>query len=170
MFLLSLLFSQAIAADFPLAAYREYEVRAKVLVMGKELGQKFGRGQDFDTALALQECDPLDRSYQKMFSELKSRREKAASTPEAQLISTWKWENPQNKTLADVLKQRLKDWPARARQELPCNDDPSLELVENLVTDSNAADDPPMTLCIRLVKAFRKSGECGKSRIPLPKS
>jgi len=169
--LLALLISlHSQAADFPMKAYREYEVRAKTLIMGKELKQRFGSGQDFDSAYALQACDPIDASYQKMFAELKKRREEAHLTSEQKLIAAWKWENPNNLPLADVLTARLREWPARATAELPCNDAPSMELVENLVTDTNAADDQPMTLCVRLVKAFRKSGECGKSRIPLPKN
>ena len=166
--LLGLFLSVAFAAEFPAADYRAVEMRAKILLIGLELS-KSGKEAKFDPAAALQSCDGIDNQQAPKFKELIERRLQAMASAtantigwEAKVMSAWRFPDADKQTLGQALKAKLARWPVEVKLGLPCTDGPSLELIENIATDINAVDDTPFNTCVRMVKAFRGSGVCGR--------
>lgn len=167
-FLLALLLcSRGFAADFPVDEYRAMEMKAKVLILGDDLSKAGGRGELFDAAKALQACDQIDKDRQSQFKGFAERRAEAIAEASSG-VSGWedrlkaKWDWRKDDTLAQAISKQKTKWKALAKVALPCKDETSLELIDNVATDLNAADDAPFNLCIRLIKALRKSAECGR--------
>ncbi len=161
--LISLFIGQVAAADFPLAQYRSMEMKAKALILGDDLSKAGGRGEKFDAALALQACDSIDKNREAQFKEMALRRTqalKADSGWEEKLRGQWGWDK--NLTLPQAIQAQDKKWRELSEVALPCKDEDSLSLINNVVDDSNAVDDVPFSLCVRMVKALRKSGVCGR--------
>ncbi len=162
-----LISSYAFAADFPLNEYRAMEMKAKVLILGDDLSKAGGRGEKFDAAQALQACDDIDKNRLSQFKGFVERRTEAlneatngSSGWEDRLKAKWNWDK--NDTLSQAISKQNQKWKELAKVALPCKDETSLELIDNVANDQNAADDPPFSLCVRMIKALRKSAECGR--------
>ena len=155
--------SSAFADSFPNHAYRAMEMKAKALLIGHDLSKVAGKKDKFDPAKALQACDQIDKDRRAQFNEIKARRTQAAKTDpgwEETLKAQWGWDK--NLSVTDAIKAQDKDWQELSEVALPCKDSDSLTLVNNVVSDYNAADDAPLSLCVRIVKALRNSGVCGR--------
>lgn len=162
--------SIAVAAEFPDREYRQAETKLGLLKIGEALGKFAGREGQFDSTAALQNCDNVDKSLSAGFESRRQARLKSIRESEVNVMG---WEarakdalmlDSSNKvTLSEALKKEAKKWRSEAEQSLPCTDSASLDFVENLADDFNAADEPVFNLCVRTVKALRKSPECGRS-------
>ena len=151
------------AAGFPNREYRSMEMKAKALLIGHDLSKVAGKTDKFDPAKALQTCDQIDKDRTSQFKEMKARRTQAAKAEpgwEESLKAQWGWDK--NLTLDEAIKAQDKDWQELSEVAMPCKDPDSLTLVNNVVDDYNAVDDSPLNLCVRMVKALRKSGVCGR--------
>lgn len=181
--LLTLLNSTAKAAELPEREVRLAEVRLSLESVGEELAKVAGRGAAFDAALALQNCDAIDRALNPQMearkkARLTAKREAESNVPgwETRLKDSLGLSPSERVSLAEALEVSARRAKTQLSRALPCNDEPSLELVDILAADENAADEGVINLCVRLVRALRKSGECGRSRtmsptkvsIPLP--
>lgn len=162
-----ILSTRVLAADFPLNDYRGMEMKAKILILGNDLSKAGGRGEKFDAAKALQACDDIDKNRLSQFKGFSERRNEAvneatsgASGWEDRLKAKWNWNK--NDTIATAISKQNKKWKDLSRVALPCKDETSLELIDNVANDQNAADDAPFSLCVRMVKALRNSAECGR--------
>jgi hypothetical protein len=165
--LLLLACSTGLAAEFPSREYRSMEMRAKALLIGSDLSKAGGKNELFDPAKALQACDQIDQDRTAQFKEMQARRTQAAKTNagwEETLKSQWGWDK--KLTLNEAIAAQEKDWTELSEVALPCKDPDSLTLVNNVVSDFNAADDAPFSLCVRMVKALRNSGVCGRPAMP----
>ncbi len=162
--LLIFVFCSSVLADsFPNRDYRSMEMKAKALLIGHDLSKAGGKDDRFDGAKALQACDQIDKDRTAQFAEMKERRTQAAKTDpgwEETLKTRWGWDK--NLTINEAIRAQDKDWQELSEVALPCKDPDSLTLVNNVVSDFNAADDAPLNLCVRMVKALRKSGVCGR--------
>jgi hypothetical protein len=155
--------SSAFADSFLGHAYRSMEMKAKALLIGYDLSKIAGKKDKFDPALALQACDQIDKDRSAQFNEMKARRtqaDKANPGWEEILKAQWGWDK--NLTLNEAIKAQDKDWQELSEVAMPCKDPDSLTLVNNVVGDYNAVDDAALNLCVRMVKALRKSGVCGR--------
>jgi hypothetical protein len=155
--------SSALAAGFPDREYRSMEMKAKALLIGNDLSKVGGRNEKYDPAKALQACDQIDKDRTAQFNEMKGRRslaEKGNPGWEENLKQQWGWDK--NLNLNEAIKAQDKDWQELSEVAMPCKDPDSLTLVNNVVSDFNAADDGPFSLCVRMVKALRNSGVCGR--------
>jgi len=166
-FLTFILCSQVMAADFPTADYRAMEMKAKILILGDELSKAGGRGELFDAAKALQACDQIDKDRQSQFKGFAERRAMAINEASGG-VSGWedrlkaKWDWRKDDTLAQAINKQKMKWKDLSKVALPCKDETSLELIDNVANDQNAVDDAPFSLCVRMVKALRNSAECGR--------
>jgi len=173
--LLTLLSPMASAAEFPEREVRLAEVRLGLESVGEELAKVAGRGAAFDAALALQNCDAIDRALTPQMEARQKARQKAKREAEVNVLG---WEtrlkdslglSPSEKVpLAEALRVSARRAKTQLSRALPCNDEPSMELIDILAADENAADEGVINLCVRLVKALRKSGECGRSQAISP--
>ena len=155
--------SSALAAGFPDREYRFMEMKAKALLIGHDLSKAGDRDEKFDPAKALQACDQIDKDRTAQFNEMRSRRTQAKKADpgwEESLKQQWGWDK--NLTLNEAIKAQDKKWQELSEVAMPCKDPDSLTLVNNVVSDFNAADDVPFSLCVRMVKALRNSGVCGR--------
>jgi hypothetical protein len=160
----------AFSADFPDREYREAETKLGLIKIGQALSKIAGREGQFDSSEALQNCDKIDKELNDGFESRRQARLKAKRESEVNVIG---WEarakailmlNSSNKvSLSEALKLEAKKWRSEAQQSLPCTDAASIDFVENLADDFNAADEPVFNLCVRTVKALRKSPECGRT-------
>ncbi|MFP5491201.1 MAG: hypothetical protein ACLGG0_06850 [Bacteriovoracia bacterium] len=162
--------SFAMAAEFPDREYRQAETKLGLLKIGESLSQIAGREGQFDSAAALQKCDSVDKALNDGFkarrqARLKSIRESEVNVMgwEARAKDALMLDSSDKVTLTEALKKEAKKWRSEAKQSLPCTDAVSIDFVENLADDFNAADEPVFNLCVRTVKALRKSPECGRS-------
>lgn len=155
--------ANASADTFPNREYRSMEMKAKALLIGHDLSKAGGKNELFDPAKALQACDQIDKDRASQFNEMKSRRTQAAKSDpgwEETLKLHWGWEK--NVPIAESIKAQNAEWKELSEVALPCKDSDSLTLINNVVEDFNAADDAPFNLCVRMVKALRNSGVCGR--------
>lgn len=139
------------------------EMKAKALLIGHDLSKVAGKKDKFDPAKALQACDQIDKDRTAQFAEMKARRsqaEKANPGWDEILKQQWGWDK--NLTLTEAIKAQDKKWQELSEEALPCKDPDSLTLVNNVVGDYNAVDDAALNLCVRMVRALRKSGVCGR--------
>lgn len=171
----SLIFASlaAQAAEFPDREMREAEVKLGILKIGELLGKIAGKGTRFDSSLALQNCDSVDKSLEDSFQARREARLKAKRDSE---VNVRGWEERAKSailkedysmiSLKDALRLDARKWRREALEHLPCTDSTAVDFVENLADDYNAADEPVYNLCVRTVKALRKSPDCGNSFLP----
>lgn len=161
------------AADFPERAFKETEVKVGILKLGTALAEVGGREELFDAAKAIQECDAINAKLSDQFETLRSARLKAKRESE---VNVRGWEERAKESLGlssfrmmsleNAAAAQNKQWSSIAKATLPCTDEFAMTYVENLADDYNAADEPVFNLCVRLVKALRKSPECGRGLQP----
>lgn len=159
----------ATAADFPERAFKEAEVKIGLLKLGTALAEVGGREETFDAPKAIQECDAINKKLSDQFETLRSARLKAKRESEVN-VRGWEERAKESLGLSEFKMMSLenaaaaqhKQWSSIAKATMPCSDEFAMTYVENLADDYNAADEPVFNLCVRLVKALRKSPECGK--------